>query len=65
MRKSRRARQQSSEGWVFTTAEEVVYMYRPNREGGLLPRLVKYFRGVWASDFYAAYDALPCPSRSA
>jgi hypothetical protein len=49
--------------WVFTTAEEVVYMFRPTREGDFLARLLKDFRGVLVSDFYAAYDALPCPQQ--
>jgi predicted RecB family nuclease len=49
--------------WVLTTAEEVVYLYRPTREGDFLPGLLKDFRGVLVSDFYAAYDALPCPQQ--
>ena len=35
-------------------------MYRPNREGGFLRELLHDFRGVLVSDFYSAYDALPC-----
>jgi predicted RecB family nuclease len=46
--------------WVFTTAEEVVYLLRPTREGEFLSDLLKDFRGVLVSDFYAAYDGLPC-----
>jgi predicted RecB family nuclease len=49
--------------WVFTTAEEVVYMCRSTREGDFLPELLKDFRGVLVTDFYAAYDALPCPQQ--
>ncbi len=49
--------------WVFATAEEVVYLYRPTREGDFLPELLKDFRGVLVSDFYAAYDSLPCPQQ--
>jgi predicted RecB family nuclease len=49
--------------WVFTTAEEVVYMCRPTREGDFLPKLLKDFRGVLVSDYYAAYDSLPCPQQ--
>jgi hypothetical protein len=49
--------------WVFTTAEEVVYMFRPTREGDFLPKLLKDFRGVLVSDYYAAYDSLPCPQQ--
>ncbi len=46
--------------WVFASAEEVFYMYRPNREGGFLRELLHDFRGVLISDFYSAYDAMPC-----
>jgi hypothetical protein len=46
--------------WVFTNQEEVVFMYRGSREGGFLRELLKDFRGVLVSDFYAAYDSLDC-----
>jgi len=49
--------------WVFTNLEEVVYMFRPNREGEFLRELLKDFHGVLVSDFYAAYDALGCPQQ--
>jgi hypothetical protein len=46
--------------WVFTNLEEVVFLYRPSREGDFLHELLKGFRGVLVSDFYAAYDSLDC-----
>ena len=46
--------------WVFTNLEEVVFLYRESREGGFLAELLKGFQGVLVSDFYAAYDSLPC-----
>ena len=49
--------------WVFASIDEVVFMFRPNREGGFLRDLLKDFRGVVVSDFYGAYDALPCPQQ--
>jgi Transposase IS66 family len=49
--------------WVFTSLEEVVYLYRPSREGDFLHELLKDFRGVMVSDFYAAYDSLDCPQQ--
>jgi Transposase IS66 family/RNase_H superfamily len=49
--------------WVFTSLEEVVYMYRPTREGKFLPEMLKNFEGVLVSDFYVAYDALSCPQQ--
>ena len=47
--------------WVFTSNEEVIYMYRPTREGDFLKEFLKDFHGVLVSDFYAAYDGLDCP----
>lgn len=49
--------------WVFTSLEEVVYMYRPTREGEFLREMLKDFEGVLVSDFYAAYDSLDCPQQ--
>jgi hypothetical protein len=49
--------------WVFASLEEVVYMYRPNREGVFLQELLKDFHGVLVSDFYAAYDSIKCPQQ--
>jgi hypothetical protein len=46
--------------WVLTNMEEVVFMYRPSREGGFLADLLKGFKGVLVSDFYVAYDSLDC-----
>jgi hypothetical protein len=49
--------------WVFTNLEEVVYLYRPTREGDFLKEMLKSFNGVLVSDFYAAYDAIDCPQQ--
>ena len=49
--------------WVFASMEEAVFMYRPTREGDFLKELLKGFRGVLVSDFYAAYDSIPCPQQ--
>jgi predicted RecB family nuclease len=49
--------------WVFTNLEEVVYLFKPNREGGFLHDLLKGFTGVLVSDFFSAYDSLPCPQQ--
>jgi predicted RecB family nuclease len=46
--------------WVLTNLEEVVYLYKPSREGDFLHELLKGFNGVLVSDFYSAYDSLPC-----
>src|SRR5262249_10797604 len=49
--------------WVFTNLEEVFFLYKESREGGFLQDLLKGFRGVLVSDFYAAYDSLDCPQQ--
>jgi len=46
--------------WVFATFREVVYFYSETREGDLLEKLLDEFKGVLVSDFYAAYDSMPC-----
>jgi predicted RecB family nuclease len=46
--------------WVFTNMEEVVYMYKPTREGDFLHKLLQDFHGVLISDFYAVYDGIDC-----
>jgi hypothetical protein len=47
--------------WVLTSMEEVVYFYTPTREGSTIQSMLKKFRGVLVTDFYAAYDAIECP----
>jgi hypothetical protein len=49
--------------WVFTSLEEVVFIYRPSREGDFLRELLKDFHGVLITDFYAAYDSIECPQQ--
>jgi hypothetical protein len=49
--------------WVFASLEEVYYIYRPTREGAFLLELLKDFKGVLVSDFYAAYDGIECPQQ--
>ena len=49
--------------WVFTTSEEVIYMFRPTREGDFLLDLLKDFHGVLITDFYSAYDSVDCPQQ--
>ena len=48
---------------MFANLEEVVYLYRPTREGDFLKELLKDFHGVLVSDFYAAYDSIDCPQQ--
>jgi predicted RecB family nuclease len=49
--------------WVLTNLEDVVFMYRPTREGDFLRPLLEDFDGVLVSDFYAAYDSIGCPQQ--
>ncbi len=49
--------------WVFTSLEEVIYYYTETREAEFLQKLLKGFRGVLVSDFYAAYDSINCPQQ--
>jgi hypothetical protein len=49
--------------WVLVSLEDVVFLYRPTREGGFLKNLLKDFKGVLISDFYAAYDGINCPQQ--
>jgi predicted RecB family nuclease len=46
--------------WVLANMEEVIYLYQPTREGDFLHELLKTFSGVLVSDFFSAYDSIPC-----
>ena len=49
--------------WVFANMEEVAYVYSETRHGSTPQTLLKDFTGVLVSDFYAAYDGIPCPQQ--
>ncbi|WP_026810347.1 TM0106 family RecB-like putative nuclease [Arenibacter latericius] len=46
--------------WVLTNFTNVYYIYRKNRESNFLTELIRDFKGVLISDFYAGYDSLKC-----
>jgi predicted RecB family nuclease len=46
--------------WVLANMKNVVYVYRPNRDGDWLQELLSGFTGVLVSDFFSAYDSIPC-----
>jgi hypothetical protein len=46
--------------WVFASETATVYTFRRSREGDFLRKMLKGFKGVLVSDFYSAYDGLPC-----
>jgi len=49
--------------WIFANMEEVAYVYSETRQGSTPQNLLKDFTGVLVSDFYAAYDGIPCPQQ--
>ena len=46
--------------WVFTNLTTVAYVYAESRELMILDDVLNGFKGVLVSDFYAAYDSVPC-----
>jgi hypothetical protein len=46
--------------WVLAGMDKLYYFYRPSREGSFLQEMLRPFSGVLISDFYTAYDSLPC-----
>lgn len=43
--------------------DSVFYLFKRNREADFLKDLLKNFKGVLVSDFYAGYDSLLCPQQ--
>jgi predicted RecB family nuclease len=54
---------QSAYVWVLTSLTEVVYILTESREGEIVQKLLKSFKGVLVSDFYAAYESIECPQQ--
>jgi hypothetical protein len=46
--------------WVFTSMEEVIYLWSATREGKVAEEFLSGFNGVLVSDFYSAYDSISC-----
>jgi predicted RecB family nuclease len=46
--------------WVLANIHNVIYVYRPNRDGDWLQELLCGFTGVLVSDFFSAYDSIGC-----
>jgi predicted RecB family nuclease len=49
--------------WVLTNMTEVAYVLAESREAEIIHDLLKDFKGVLVSDFYAAYESIPCPQQ--
>ena len=47
----------------LASLEDAVFLYSDTREGDMVHALLKDFRGVLVSDFYAVYDAFKCPQQ--
>jgi len=46
--------------WVFASLEEVAFVYSDTREAATPQEVLKGFRGVLVTDFYAGYDSIDC-----
>ena len=46
--------------WVFTSLEEVAFVYRDTREAEFVHEMLKAFKGVLVSDYFSGYDSIPC-----
>jgi hypothetical protein len=46
--------------WVVANMANVVYVYRPTRDGDWLHDLLRDFKGVLITDFFSAYDSINC-----
>ena len=49
--------------WVFTSLQEVAYLYSDSRDGDIAHITLKDFSGVLVSDFFSAYDSFECPQQ--
>jgi len=57
-----KARVEGKDGyvWVFTSLEEVAFIYRATREAEFVHEMLKTFKGVLVSDYFSGYDSIPC-----
>ena len=46
--------------WIFADPTAAAYVYSASREAAMLENVLKGFSGVLVSDFYAAYNSMPC-----
>jgi predicted RecB family nuclease len=49
--------------WVFTSMEDVIYIWSQTRESSVATDFLEEFEGVLVSDFYSAYDSVNCPQQ--
>jgi predicted RecB family nuclease len=58
-----RVRGKDSYVWVFSSMEEVIYIWSATREGQVAKTFLENFKGVLVSDFYSVYDSTDCPQQ--
>jgi hypothetical protein len=46
--------------WVFTSLEDVAFVYRATREAEFLHEMLTSFKGILVSDYFSGYDSVPC-----
>ncbi|MCP5274255.1 MAG: TM0106 family RecB-like putative nuclease [Burkholderiales bacterium] len=46
--------------WVVTDGVHVIFRLTENREAAIVHELLRGYKGVLCSDFYAGYDSVPC-----
>jgi predicted RecB family nuclease len=46
--------------WVLATMQDVAYQYHQTRDGDAIRSLLRDFRGVLITDFFASYDVIAC-----
>lgn len=46
--------------WAFTNMDAVFYLFQETRDGTCVKEILRDFNGVMISDFYTAYDSVPC-----
>lgn len=49
--------------WVFTSIEDVIYVWSETRDASVATGFLEKFNGVLVSDFYSAYDSVDCPQQ--
>jgi Transposase IS66 family/RNase_H superfamily len=46
--------------WIFANLTSVAYVYSASREASTVNEVLAGFKGALVSDFYTAYDSIPC-----
>jgi predicted RecB family nuclease len=46
--------------WVFTDGKHVLFRLTATREAAVVREMLADYQGILITDFYAAYDAIPC-----